>query len=351
MKVSIPQPCSENWSEMSPTEKGAFCQKCAFEVTDFTNKSAVEIKAILSEKMQAKERVCGHIENRQLIEINNEFIPWQSDQQSFRAVWVFSLVAVFGLTLFSCQSTFSKEVVEQMQTRSEQMMEEEEKDTLDIAQLNDSIAVMNDTIMRYRGPDSLVISPWQPWAEIDPWLIITGTSIMSPLDGFVKCEPEALEIVCVTEWMGNLVINGSITPIDDDEDSFDPKRFLAGASSSPIAPTPGPLFQERQIHPTTTPLDAKRESGKPDFAAYISPNPVDESSKLYVTIPEEGEVRLTLWEIPSLGKVHAENFDLVFGNHVVDINFTDLPAGKYACQLVWNEEKVIVPFEVLANIC
>ncbi len=53
MKISIPEPCSEDWSKMTPIEQGTFCQKCALEVTDFTNKSSLEIKSILMEKIQA----------------------------------------------------------------------------------------------------------------------------------------------------------------------------------------------------------------------------------------------------------------------------------------------------------
>ena len=160
MKISIPEPCSEDWSNMTPTEQGAFCKKCALEVTDFTDKSPLQIKEILTAKMQSKERVCGHIENRQLIEFNNEFIPWTSDRESFRAIWTFSLIAVFGFTLFSCQSTFSKEVVEKMQTSTEQLLEEE-KDTLDIAKLNDSIQLIN-------MGDSLAPFIGTPWEVIRP---------------------------------------------------------------------------------------------------------------------------------------------------------------------------------------
>lgn len=28
IKISIPEPCHENWPEMSPTEKGKFCNNC-----------------------------------------------------------------------------------------------------------------------------------------------------------------------------------------------------------------------------------------------------------------------------------------------------------------------------------
>ena len=45
---SIPEPCSENWNEMTSTEKGAFCQKCSNEVHDVSNMSNDEIILMLA---------------------------------------------------------------------------------------------------------------------------------------------------------------------------------------------------------------------------------------------------------------------------------------------------------------
>lgn len=100
--ISIPEPCSENWNEMTPTEKGAFCQKCALEVIDFTNKSGDEIRDILA--LNIGSRVCGHIQPKQLDQLNDDFQVWQlNTKQSFNRAWIFSLLVVFGLTLFSCE--------------------------------------------------------------------------------------------------------------------------------------------------------------------------------------------------------------------------------------------------------
>ena len=38
-KINIPEPCHEDWAQMTSTEKGKFCDSCAKEVIDFTNKS------------------------------------------------------------------------------------------------------------------------------------------------------------------------------------------------------------------------------------------------------------------------------------------------------------------------
>lgn len=43
IKISIPEPCHEDWNQMNPTEKGKFCGICTKEVIDFTSKSDEEI--------------------------------------------------------------------------------------------------------------------------------------------------------------------------------------------------------------------------------------------------------------------------------------------------------------------
>lgn len=45
--VTIENACSEKWNEMAPTDKGAYCQVCATNVVDFTNKSSLENQAIV----------------------------------------------------------------------------------------------------------------------------------------------------------------------------------------------------------------------------------------------------------------------------------------------------------------
>lgn len=343
MKISIPEPCSEDWSKMTTTEQGAFCQKCALEVTDFTNKSSLEIKSILTEKIQSKKRVCGHIENRQLVEFNHGYIPWKSDQESFRAVWMFSLVAVFGMTLFSCQSTFSKEMVEQMKATSEVLMEEN-KDTLDIAQLKDSIIEMTSL-------DSLHATVSTPWPWVQPYDITGGPLVTN---GGMDCEPgeKNWKIEICTIWNGDFIVNGmtQVTPTSEEQDPLNRARFMFNPTE-PIPTTPitqSPRANERNQQDSQR-IEAKLEKGKPEFDAYISPNPIEETSKLYLTIPEEGIMKLSIWELDSLKKLHTETFDLVFGNHTVDINFQDFPTGKYATQLIWEEEKVVLPFEVLGK--
>jgi len=97
---NIPNPCSEDWSKMTPTEKGAYCDKCQFEVIDFTAMEPEEIKATL--KAQAGKKTCGHVSKVQLEMVNSDYHLWENQTVSiFRSKFLYACLMVFGFTLFT----------------------------------------------------------------------------------------------------------------------------------------------------------------------------------------------------------------------------------------------------------
>lgn len=52
--ISIPKPCHEDWSKMTPSEKGRFCQSCSKSVIDFTQMSQQSIETYLVANNQKK---------------------------------------------------------------------------------------------------------------------------------------------------------------------------------------------------------------------------------------------------------------------------------------------------------
>jgi hypothetical protein len=100
-KITISEPCHENWSEFTPTQKGAFCGKCQINVIDFSTKSNNEIKETLAKNNG--NRMCGRFAQAQLDDFNYEYYLWQNQSQNIlQSKFIFALVLVFGLTLFSC---------------------------------------------------------------------------------------------------------------------------------------------------------------------------------------------------------------------------------------------------------
>ena len=58
IQLSIPEPCHENWDNMTPTQQGRYCNACAKEVIDFSNMSDSEVLSYFLRKKKA-DTVCG----------------------------------------------------------------------------------------------------------------------------------------------------------------------------------------------------------------------------------------------------------------------------------------------------
>jgi hypothetical protein len=103
LKVSIPEPCHEDWDLMVPDNQGRHCSTCAKTVVDFTNLSDEEVKQFFVNKKA--ERVCGRFRNEQLHRITIElpqnifFLP----MPFWKKFLVASLLA-FSAAIFSCDT-------------------------------------------------------------------------------------------------------------------------------------------------------------------------------------------------------------------------------------------------------
>jgi hypothetical protein len=62
-QVHIPVPCHENWSNMSVSDKGRFCESCEKEVVDFTSKSREQI---IDHLETSSGNTCGRVNAHQL---------------------------------------------------------------------------------------------------------------------------------------------------------------------------------------------------------------------------------------------------------------------------------------------
>ena len=90
--ISIPQPCRENWNEMSRCEQGAFCKACSEIVVDFTKLSDEEIKSYFLRHREQK--TCGRVRPDQLIAAENVLPQLLASRISF---WKKFLAIVFIL--------------------------------------------------------------------------------------------------------------------------------------------------------------------------------------------------------------------------------------------------------------
>lgn len=90
IQLHIPEPCHENWDQMSPVDKGRFCGSCQKQVVDFSVMSDRQIAEFF--KRPSTGSVCGRFMTEQLdraIPIPKKRIPW------FRYFFTMALPAFF----------------------------------------------------------------------------------------------------------------------------------------------------------------------------------------------------------------------------------------------------------------
>ena len=64
LQLSIPEPCHENWQQMTPTDQGRFCNACAKEVIDFSTMTDIQVLNYFTN--MTHEKVCGRALPEQL---------------------------------------------------------------------------------------------------------------------------------------------------------------------------------------------------------------------------------------------------------------------------------------------
>jgi hypothetical protein len=115
-KISIPKPCNENWSAMSPTKKGRFCNSCDKTVIDFTKMNNPEILKYFSENSD-NERICGHFKLSQIED--EESSKYNILKKRFSRIQIKPIksAAMFSLSLlFSLSSCMGKARIESEST-------------------------------------------------------------------------------------------------------------------------------------------------------------------------------------------------------------------------------------------
>jgi len=153
-KITIPKPCHENWNQMTPNEKGAFCQKCCKTVVDFTSKTTEEIITALTTKKQ--EKVCGRFNNNQIssppiqLQIPRNLLPKNIPMHK---AFVIALFISFGSTLFSCsthkgQTMGDVAIIDSAEITNQSTVKQLESQHL-----------LGDTILVIETPDSTTIEP------------------------------------------------------------------------------------------------------------------------------------------------------------------------------------------------
>jgi hypothetical protein len=126
IRITIPEPCHENWLEMTPSEKGRFCSNCQRNVIDFTKASDREILTAYTKN----NNLCGRFNSTQL----NRKITTPKEKNSF---WMMAAASVITFLGLGNQSIKAQETIKTEQT--------------DKKQVSDSISRKSSTKTEYSG--------------------------------------------------------------------------------------------------------------------------------------------------------------------------------------------------------
>jgi carboxypeptidase-like protein/type IX secretion system substrate protein len=85
LKLHIPEPCHENWQNMTPQAQGRFCGSCQKTVVDF---SVMTDKEILEYFSKASQHVCGRFSNDQL----NKDLKVTDKKKRFSLAYVWNII-------------------------------------------------------------------------------------------------------------------------------------------------------------------------------------------------------------------------------------------------------------------
>lgn len=278
--VGIQQTCSEDWSKMTPTEKGAFCQKCAKQVHDFTNKSSTEIKQTLLE-LKGQE-VCGRMTLNQEQALNAEFEAWiKANQRNFQHLFITALLIVFGLALFSCEDE-----------RDEQKLTDTQ------------IALSRAAALPDEEP------------EITMGMIISDDYIVEKPTGTV-CDPAP---VMITRVADTPVLN-----IDEVEIIHDREYHVtSGIMVSNV-------HYVEYLEETVVPVETD-ENGIPyptEFKAFAFPNPAVESTTIEILAPKTAQAEVQLYDLSGKWIREVYSGEIARGAFRRQIDLNDLNSGLY----------------------
>ncbi len=88
VQLSIPEPCHENWQDMTPNDQGRFCNSCAKTVVDFSMMTDTEVLNYFSNL--TNEKVCGRALPAQL----NRTIRMPKEPKK-RLFWYWNYIMMF----------------------------------------------------------------------------------------------------------------------------------------------------------------------------------------------------------------------------------------------------------------
>jgi len=189
ISVSIPEPCDENWENMTPQEKGRHCDICEKTVFDFTNKTDEQIVRAL----ENDGKLCGRFKTNQL---DRELVLTRKSKNSYRSV------AASGLFAFLALNTFKSKAQNETVFPTTEMVKP-------VNHIKGKIAT---SVLKERVISGTVLDENNlPLPGVNVVIKGTGTGIVTDFDGFFSLKvkkDDLLEISYIGYKTKEVIIDG-----------------------------------------------------------------------------------------------------------------------------------------------
>jgi hypothetical protein len=288
-RISINQPCHENWSAMTPSQQGAFCGKCQIDVIDFSGKTPEDVKLIL--EANVGKHLCGRFKKTQLNDLNASYLEWDNQTaKTFQSKFLYACLIVFGMTLFSC-NTPEEMVLGELSVENFQI------DSSQITTENPDSAKTENT------PTEISVH------QTDDWRHVKGKVAINNYQNETEQETEYLKgdiayIPDQTEDVKDTSKNCE-TPIREDISQHTETRYFSIQIPDSI----------KTITPETSLLST-------EFYARIYPNPTGTLTNLEIEIKKAGVFTIELISSNGQKALNVFSGELSEGisNHLIDLS-------------------------------
>jgi hypothetical protein len=368
MQVDIAEPCHENWNQMSPTEKGAFCGKCQIDVVDFSNKTALEVKQILHDNIG--KHLCGRFKKVQLEELNSDYLVWENQSiHTFQSKFLLACVLVFGMTLFSsCANGIAQDplpidfgidkikdsLFQPIDTLKGEQINDVKTNQIDYTEIvmGDFAYVPEEIIVE----DSLAINPtdsleinqleipqideiiWTvPQLEFNEDAILLGFTTLTPGPGDINISPIFIEL-------NDTLPSDSLNLPVNDVQRIHQDDFVKGKM---VAPKKFERFIKESVDLEPEPLTLIEENKL--FETKLFPNPALRNTTLEVSSTNRSTYLIELYnfEGKKMQTIHQGQLDV--GTSIFQIDLTGYSKGIYIVNVTSENRTETIKLNFLGN--
>ncbi len=336
-RISIPEPCHENWNQMTPDQKGAFCKVCNKSVHDFSQKTALEVEEILVKEGEGK--VCGRFSTHQLAPPKDLEIPYNLLPRNISPFRAFALAVflVFGTALFGIVDASGQELMGKVcirKTPPEPVKKTEQSEMIkgDVKRI-EKVKPTEEHTMKTMGVVSR--KPVVPKSEVP--LINTGDNdtVSTKKKAILAVQPKTVSdpiIGCDNYTVGEMVIQ----PFK--KDTVIAQKVIESDKKSIKDSIPAEEKVRKVEEPNMVPDEAS-------LAISCFPNPSNGNVTLRYSVTDRTDVTAELVDVQ--GRLVKTLFRVpghYQGIYNVALDLNDLPNGAYLVRVIMLNQTLTTRF-------